>query len=377
MIRPAVVGIACAGAATLALGTLALLGSQPTSGAGAWTGWTGRVDPQATADRAAMTTDDAVALALLARTAKASSSLAWSGRAETTQGEQRSVADLVHLPRRGTIVTAVSPTAKPATLAPDGRSGTLADESRVLDLLIVNYRVLREADLDTRVGGRPADAVVAVTADGVTAARFWLDHATGLLLRKDLLDPSGAVVRTVSMTSVRLGVPKETTVPPTGADKFGTVLDEPALAAARTRGCPCPEALPGGLSLVESRQSQAGTLLAVPVVHQVFSDGLMTVSLFSAAGLLTDADTAELRSKGFAPQGEGAGTAWVRSGTGSAWTAVWVAEGQVLTLAVSDAEDPAATASAVMQALPSAVAQDDSLWSRIQRGWERIFGSGS
>lgn len=377
MNRPAVVGIACAGATTLALGVLALLGSAPTSTAGAWTGWTGRVDPQSTADLAAMTVDDDVAVRLLARSAKAATALAYAGRATTTQGEQQATADLVHVPGRGTIVTALSPTPKPAALAPEGRSGTLADDGRVLNLLFIHYRVLREARLDARVGGRPADAVVAVTAEGTVAARFWLDHESGLLLRKELLDSRGAVVRTVSLTSLEMGVPDRTSIPATTTDQFGTLVSQKELVAQRTKGCPCPEALPGGLTLVETRLSKAGTLLAAPVVHQVFSDGLETVSLFSVAGLLTAADTDDLRQNGFAPETAGDGTAWVRSGDGSAWTAVWVTGSQVLTLVVSDAEDPAATASAVMEAMPPVSEQDDSVWSRIQRGWDRIFGGRS
>ena len=377
MTRPAVVGLACVGAATLALGTLALLGSEPAASAGGWTGWTGRVDPSATADMAAMTPDDAVAVALLARSAKAASSLAYSGRAETTQGEKRTTADLAHVPGRGTIVTAVSPKPAAPMLAPDGRSGTLADDGRVLDLLRVHYRVLRQADLDEAVGGRAADAVVAITADGAVAARFWLDHATGLLLRKQLLGADGSVVRSVSLTAVMLGLPKSTSIPATTTDRFGTRLDDAALATERAQGCPCPEALPGGLALVETRRSTAGTVLAAPVVHQVFSDGLETVSLFSVAGLLTGSDTADLRDHGFSAQGAGAGTAWVRAGDGSAWTAVWVTGGQVLTLVVSDAEDPASTAAAVLQALPPVSEQDDSLLGRVARGWDRIFGGGA
>lgn len=377
MSRPAVVGLACVGAATLALGTLALLGSEPAASAGGWTGWTGRVDPSATADMAAMTPDDAVAVALLARSARTATKLAYSGRAETTQGEKRTTADLTHVPGRGTIVTAVSPTPGKAALAPDGRSGTLADDGRVLDLLRIHYRVLRQADLDEAVGGRAADAVVAVTADGSVAARFWLDHATGLLLRKQLLAPDGSVLRSISLTSVRLGLPKSTSIPATTNDRFGTRLDDKALAAERAQGCPCPDALPGGLALVETRRSTAGTVLAAPVVHQVFSDGLETVSLFSVAGLLTDTDASDLGARGFTAEGAGTGTAWVRAGDGSAWTAVWVTGGQVLTLVVSDAEDPASTASAVLQALPPSGEQDGSLLSRIARGWTRIFGGGS
>ena len=373
------VGLTClVGACTLAAGTLALLGSNPSAApSGGWSGWTGRIDPAATADLAAMTPDDGVAVTLLARSAHAATSLAYSGRAVTTQDERRSTADLVHVPGRGTVVTAVSPTAGKPTLAPDGRSGTLADDGRILDLLRIHYRVLRQADLDEAVSGRATDAVVAVSADGAVAARFWLDHATGLLLRKQLLDSSGAVVRSVTFTSLRLGVPQSTSLPATTTDPWGTRLDQKALTAERAHGCPCPDALPGGLTLVETRRSPAGTVLAAPVVHQVFSDGLETVSLFSVAGLLTADDTADLGTRGFVPAQSGTGTAWVRAGDGSAWTAVWVTGGQVLTLVVSETEDPQRTASAVLQALPPAPEADDSLWSRIQRGWDRLTGGGS
>jgi hypothetical protein len=111
-------------------------------------------------------------------------------------------------------------------------------------------------------------------------------------------------------------------------------------------------------------------------VHQVFSDGLETVSLFSLSGVLDRADAEDLRTRGFGARTEGAGTAWVRA-SASTWTAVWAAGGQVLTLVVSDSEDPTGTARAVLQALPPAPDTDVSLWGRLARGWNRVTGGGS
>ena len=61
----------------------------------------------------------------------------------------------------GTVTTVVSDSLREPVFAPDGRSGSFADEGRQLDLLRINCRVLRQADLDTSIAGRPAEAVVA------------------------------------------------------------------------------------------------------------------------------------------------------------------------------------------------------------------------
>ncbi len=359
------------------LGLLAAFGApDQASSPEQYAGWTGRVDPATTANIAAMTPDDAVAVALLARSARASTSLAYAGRAVSRGRAGSATTDIVHLPGRGTIVTPVSPVAAAATLAPEGRSGSLADDGTALDLLRIHYRVLREADLDATVAGRPADAIVAVDADGLLAARYWLDHATGLLLRKALIDPSGAARRTTEFTSFSLKVPGSVSVPATTNDPWSAPLTEQVLAARRAHGCACPAALPGGLSMVDSREAPSGVFAPVPVVHQLFSDGVSAVSLFSLSGSITAEDVQALRSKGFSSYGDG--RAWLRGGTPDAMrtTLVWACRGSVLTLVTDDAADPAATARAVLEAFPPDP-PDSSFFARVARGWHRLTGGGS
>jgi len=144
----------------------------------------------------------------------------------------------------------------------------------------------------------------------------------------------------------------------------------------RAHGCACPAALPGGLSMVDSREAPSGVFASVPVVHQLFSDGVSAVSLFSLSGSITTEDVQALRSKGFSSYGDG--PAWVRGGTRDAMrtTLVWACRGSVLTLVTDDAADPAATARAVLEAFPPDP-PDYSFFARVARGWHRLTGGGS
>jgi sigma-E factor negative regulatory protein RseB len=366
------------GVGALALTSLAVLGSTSSSAeADGWSGWTGRVDSSAVSDRAAMTPDDDVAVTLLARAARASAEVAYAGRTTTVDRTTTTTTDLVHVPGRGTLAL-VDGATEGARFAPDGRSGSFADAGRQLALLRVNYRVLRQADLDATVAGRPAEAVVAVDADGALAARIWLDQATGLLLRKELVGASGVVWSRAGFDSISYATPDPGALPRSATSDWSAPLDAAGLKAARQAGCACPDALPGGLSLVDSRRAAAGTVASEPVVHQLFSDGLESVSLFSLAGTISSADADGLRSRGFARTELDGRYAWVRGGDwrSSAATVVWSCSGSVLTLVTDDAQQPLATAAAVLAALPPDPDDGEiSLVGRIVRGWDRLTGS--
>lgn len=372
------------GATVLALCSLAAIGSSDAQQSGdGWAGWTGTVDQAAMSDKDAMTPDDAVAVRLLAHSATAAGTVGYSGRVTAEDSTGTVTTTLIHAPGRGTVTTVVSDSLKEPVFAPDGRSGTFADEGRQLDLLRVNYRVLRAADLDTTVAGRPAEAVVAVGSDGEAAARYWIDAATGLLLRKELVDADGSVrVRSgfdqLSLTVDQAAVDRAATAQ--GQDPWGDELDAAGLRAVRQAGCDCPESLPGGLMLVETRRAPAGTVGAVPVVHQLFSDGLVSASLFTLQGSLTDGDTEGLRARGFAPADLGGLPAWVRGGksTSPSATVVWECDDDVLTLVTDDALKPMRLAASVVSALPPTTpAVDDSFLGRVARGWDRITGGRS
>lgn len=372
------------GAAVLAVCSLAALGGSDSQQSGdGWAGWTGSVDQTAMSDKDAMTPDDAVAVRLLARSAEASGSVGYSGRVTAEDSTGTVTTTLVHAPGRGTVTTVVSDKLSEPVFAPDGRSGTFADEGRQLNLLRINYRVLRAADLDATVAGRTAEAVVAVNADSAVAARYWLDSETGLLLRKELVDADGSVrVRsgfdTLSLTVDDAAVARAATVQ--GEDAWGDALDDAGLRAARQAGCDCPDSLPGGLMLVETRRAPAGTVGAVPVVHQLFSDGLVSASLFTLQGSLTDADTEGLKARGFALTDLDGLPAWVRGGqsTSPSATVVWECDDDVLTLVTDDALKPLRLAESVLSALPpTAPAVDDSFLGRVARGWAKVTGGGS
>ena len=372
---------AASGLGALAVCGLAALGSVPASSVGAdgWSGWTGKVDTAAVSDRAAMTPDDAVAVALLARSAKAASTVAYSGRAVTWDTGGTTATAITHLPGRGTISLALDTPSASSRFAPDGRSGSFADDGRPLAVLRDNYRVLREASLDGTVAGRPAAAVVAVDADGTLDARYWLDEATGLLLRKELLDAQGQVRSRTGFDTLTIGVPVDVVVPTGSQDPWTEKLGSAALATARTQGCACPESLPGGLALLDARRAPAGAVSTMPVVHQLFSDGGATVSLFSSAGSISSDDADGLVARGFRRLQLGDHYAWVRGGTSSVptVTVVWACKDSVLTLVTDDAEDPLGTAGRVLAAFPPAPEPGDTaIWSRVARGWHRLTGGG-
>ena len=98
------------------------------------------------------------------------------------------------------------------------------------------------------------------------------------------------------------------------------------------------------------------------------------------AGEITAEDAAGLTSRGFRPLSLNGYPVWVRGGAGSdsEATVVWVGHGAVLTLVTGDAADPLGTASAVVTAMPpTRDPSQDTLLSRIERGWQHLVGGQS
>lgn len=293
-------------------------------------------------------------LPLLVAAARAARTQAWHG----TQRVSSSLAgtasmEVRHVPGHGSEVRAGG--GVPVVAA------DVLDES-LLALLAENYEVLVSGHAEC--AGRSA-AVVDVVRPGVVgpgavAARFWVDRASGLLLRRDVHDAEGALLRSVELT--RLAVAKAPSTA-TVAERAGEVLrprgqqlDDDALGLLGAQGWPVPQQLPRGFALYDAR------LLDGDVLQLAYSDGLSTTSVFVQRGSLPATTTGLLRSV------DGAA---VWQPAGEPGRLVWSAAGLAFTL-VSDASADARDAA--VAALPHGTtgAVQDGLVPRVWRGLDRV-----
>lgn len=299
----------------------------------------------------------APALQLLETAAHAARTRAWRGTQQVTStrdGEPRStVLQLEHTPGTGSSVRVLSQSDE--ALAPD-----LLDE-KLLRLLAEHY--------DLRVVGHGACAGRAAAlvdvrrpgrqGAGALAARFWLDRATGLVLRRDLLDEAGALVRSsafVTMTVAAAQRPAAVTAAP--LVPTGEHLDDDALGALERAGWPVVRRLPSGFELFEARLHDAS---GGEVLQLSYSDGLSTLSLFVQEGDLPE-DTAG------SPRTMGAATVWVSRRTPE--QVVWSGDDRTWTL-VSDAPESAVEeAVMVLPHLPRPD-RDEGVPAKVWRGMSR------
>jgi sigma-E factor negative regulatory protein RseB len=274
------------------------------------------------------------------------------------------VVEVRHTPSRGTwldVRTSAGGGAGPVRTA----AGTQADlDGEALTALSHHYTLaVRGRD---QCAGRPVTLVEArrLGTDRV-AGRFWLDEATGLLLRRELYDATGEVVRATLFVRLDTGaqaaaVPAETR----GATRsgrariVGRALGESGLAQLRRDGWYLPDVLPGGM---ERYRATEMTVDGDRVVQLAYSDGIFAASLFVQQG---DLDPRSLR--GFRSE-RMAGTT-VYTGGGLHRTVVWGGRTAVYTL-VLDAPEPLGPQ--LVAALPHTPA-DDGPVARLSRGIQRV-----
>jgi sigma-E factor negative regulatory protein RseB len=308
---------------------------------------------------------DPRAQALLTRAVAAESSTAYSGVEFLSAGggaadavgaaaaDVVDVVDVTHLPGQGTVLVEDGDDGTPARAAFSGD-----DTSRpnlLLELLGRSYRlVLGPSAL---VAGRPAEQVVAERENGAPAARFWIDAATGLLLRRDVLAVDGTLVRRSEFVQLDLGAASPRHLPAMLPALGGQPLADSALDTWRARGWPCPRVL-GGLSLFDARTVPDSS---DAVLHLSYSDGLSTVSVFVQAGRLDSAALA-------ATTGATVGGQSMRARAGAPRELLWSSGGYVITV-VADA--PPETVAAVVAGLPHRPALATG-WSRVERGLARV-----
>ena len=306
---------------------------------------------------AAVAARSAEALDLLQTAARTARARAWSGTQHilsTRSGEPRFVALRVqHVPGAGSVAEGLQAPSHPIATDDVLDQELLVLLARHYDLRIVGPSVC---------SGRPA-RLVEVFRDASKpariAGRFWVDDATGLVVRRDVLDENGSLVRSSEYVSLQVGA---ATAKVTGQvlQPSGKRLDEQALAALRRDGWPISGTLPSGLELFEARLHDEDT--DTEVLQLSYSDGLSTLSLFVQPGELPEDLSGSARSMA-------GGTVWVSSGTTE--RLVWSGGGRTWTL-VSDAPDDTVEGAVLTLPHSGAAVVDEGVLERTWRGMSRV-----
>ena len=295
----------------------------------------------------------------LARASAAQSGLAWSGTRLVSAWSSDDAAglvvssldDVLHEP--GTGLTVRGHDAGSGTVAggghdrdvtmPDRPDGTPYLEAAAapapLSLLRSHYDV--SLDRPGQVAGRPTRSLL-LRRGGVTAARLWLDDATGLLLRREVYDAAGGTAAAMAFLDVTVG-PEQDAV----AGTVAPTARPGGVEAIRRSGWVCPDAIGAGgsgLVLYDARTLSAATS-GTPIMHLTYSDGLSSLSVFEQRGTLDPAAV-----QGYAVMGTGSRRMHLRRGLPT--QAVWQSGPTVVTV-VSDA--PAEQLADVVAAMPSTV----------------------
>ncbi len=304
--------------------------------------------------------DERSAVAQLERAVFAAASVAYSGVREVSEVAAGTTVtariDIEHAPGQGTSFEVADLDVGSATFI--GTSGASADDGFAADqlaLLVDSYTLTTSGA--GAVAERPA-TVVSASDGGSLTARFWIDDATGLLLRRELYD-GGSISR--SSTFVSLSIQENgfiSHLPPELAVPAATPVSTQLAPTLSDEGWTCPPALPDNFTLtLLHRLDNDGQ-----VVHASYSDGLSTVSVFEERGRL---DTRSL--EGFATTRVGGGLVAQRHGMPT--IAVWESDDTVYTL-VTDA--PLGVATTVVAALPHGAPDDGDQPGRLERGMDRL-----
>jgi sigma-E factor negative regulatory protein RseB len=188
----------------------------------------------------------------------------------------------------------------------------------------------------TTVAGRAATVVVAHDQDGVARARFAVDQKVGQLLRTEVLDRTGAVVRSIGF--VQLTTTASAAVPSVSGGGGAA----PVTLAKLPAGFVAPGTIANTYRLLGRYQRSDGS------VQLYYSDGLFTMSVFEEVGTL---DWASLPSGG---RDARSGKLRTRTYSTSAGTVIVWTDGTLVMTCVADAPpDLAAAVVARVDATPA------------------------
>jgi sigma-E factor negative regulatory protein RseB len=166
-----------------------------------------------------------------------------------------------------------------AQTAGPAAGGVLSVAAWMLSLMRVNYRIAYQG-LGS-ASDRPARIIAVRRGDGTIAARYWLDAATNLPLRREVFDSAGRLVNEGVFIELHVGDLDADTVPTADAPPWDAQSAARSLAVLRGQGWSLPDSLAGNMALVgvTRRSTPAG-----PVVDASYSDGLSVVSVFTQRG---------------------------------------------------------------------------------------------
>lgn len=147
---------------------------------------------------------------------------------------------------------------------------------------LTQYYDFRKAEV-ARVAGLEAQAFVFEPRDGLRYGhKFWADKDTGLLLKARLVNEKGEVVEQFAFSDISVGVkldrdqvkPTWSTTPPDWQVRQGSAGD----ATPQDTGWMVTKVPPGFAKISEGFRTLRGK--RETVVHLVYSDGLVAVSVF-------------------------------------------------------------------------------------------------
>jgi sigma-E factor negative regulatory protein RseB len=321
-----------------------------------WPAPSARPTPASRAVAAARTASGREALQLMTRAARACRTSAFTGvevaRWWGPAGLRVWLARIWHRPGAGTIALPLGAADGQPVLGPGASAAISAQQLALLQMgFLLFYAGKATAD------GRRADLVTIDRPDRTLAAKYWLDAATGLPLRRELFDSRARLVSDISITSLQSGPRALQGMPlPTSAVSLRP-LGQPAVSALRARGWPLADELPGGLILVTASKV---AISPGPVIGLSYSDGLSVISLFVQRGVLPPIEP---------------GWRSVTLGDHDVYaldpddqTIVWAGDGYVFTMI---AQAPSATVDQALSALPHS--SEPGFWGRLGRGFRRLL----
>ena len=161
-------------------------------------------------------------------------------------------------------------------------NGILGVSDQLLVLLQSNYQIAY-VGRGSAVGRTALVVEVRRPGGDGLAARFWLDAATKLPLRREIFTSGSHLISEDSFVNLHLGAAALGAMPDPAGGPWTTRLDSATLTALRTKGWPLPAQLPGNLVLFGATQTSAGS---GRVIDLSYSDGLAVISVFVQRGEL-------------------------------------------------------------------------------------------